>query len=113
MQSRLMTPVAQPGEQGAQMTQAMNLYMPLFMGYLALTFASGLALYFVASNMVTIGQYAVMGKLNWNNLMPAMLRRGEKGQSKSVTSQQKAGTGQSKGGTSRSKGGTSQSKGKG
>ena len=106
MQSRLMTPVAQPGEQGAQMTQAMNLYMPLFMGYLALTFASGLALYFVASNMVTIGQYAAMGKLNWNNLMPAMLGQAEKGQSKSVTSQ-------SKGGTSRSKGGTSQSKGKG
>jgi YidC/Oxa1 family membrane protein insertase len=43
------------------MTQAMNLYMPLFMGYLALTFASGLALYFVASNLVTIGQYALMG----------------------------------------------------
>jgi len=29
MQSKLMTPVSQPGEQGAQMTQAMNLYMPL------------------------------------------------------------------------------------
>jgi YidC/Oxa1 family membrane protein insertase len=92
MQSKLMTPVSQPGEQGAQMTQAMNLYMPLFMGYLALTFASGLALYFVASNLVTIGQYALMGKLNWNNLVPAMFKRG---------------------GTSQSKGGTSQSKGKG
>jgi YidC/Oxa1 family membrane protein insertase len=120
VQSKLMTPVSQPGEQGAQMTQAMNLYMPLFMGYLALTFASGLALYFVASNLVTIVQYALMGKLNWNNLMPAMLKRGETGQSKSVTSQSKsvtnqvkAGTGQSKGGTSRSKGGASQSKGKG
>ena len=106
MQSKLMTPVSQPGEQGAQMTQAMNLYMPLFMGYLALTFASGLALYFVASNLVTIGQYALMGKLNWNNLMPAVLRRGGAGQSK-------GGTSQSKGGTSQSKGGTSQSKGKG
>jgi YidC/Oxa1 family membrane protein insertase len=75
MQSKLMTPVSQPGEQGAQMTQAMNLYMPLFMGYLALTFASGLALYFVTSNLVTIGQYALMGKLNWNNLIPAGLKR--------------------------------------
>jgi YidC/Oxa1 family membrane protein insertase len=70
MQSRLMTPPAQPGEQGAQMTQAMNLYMPLFMGYLALTLASGLSLYFIVSNVVTIGQYAAMGKLNWNNLIP-------------------------------------------
>jgi YidC/Oxa1 family membrane protein insertase len=70
-QSRLMTPPSQPGEQGAQMTQAMNLYMPLLMGYLALTFASGLALYFIASNLVSIVQYAAMGRLNWQNLLPA------------------------------------------
>jgi YidC/Oxa1 family membrane protein insertase len=70
MQSRLMTPPSQPGDQGAQMTQAMNLYMPLLMGYLALTFASGLSLYFVASNLVSILQYAAMGKLNWRNLIP-------------------------------------------
>lgn len=69
-QSRLMTPPSQPGDQSAQMTQAMNLYMPLLMGYLALTFASGLSLYFVASNVVTILQYAAMGKLNWKNLLP-------------------------------------------
>ncbi|MEJ2598744.1 MAG: YidC/Oxa1 family membrane protein insertase [Anaerolineales bacterium] len=70
MQSKLMTPTAQPGDQGAQMTQAMNLYMPLLMGYLALTFASGLSLYFVASNLVSIIQYAAMGKTNWRNLIP-------------------------------------------
>ena len=70
LQSKLMTPPAQPGDQSAQMSQMMNLYMPLFMGYLALTFASGLAIYFVASNLVSILQYAVMGKLNWSNLLP-------------------------------------------
>jgi YidC/Oxa1 family membrane protein insertase len=48
----------------------MNLYMPLLMGYLALTFASGLSLYFVASNLVSIIQYAAMGKANWRNLLP-------------------------------------------
>lgn len=69
-QSRLISPPSQPGEQGAQMTQAMNLYMPLLMGYLALTFAAGLALYFVTSNLVTILQYAFMGRLNWDNLIP-------------------------------------------
>jgi YidC/Oxa1 family membrane protein insertase len=69
-QSRLITPPSQPGEQGAQMTQMMNLYMPLLMGYLALTFAAGLALYFVTSNVVTILQYAFMGKANWKNLNP-------------------------------------------
>lgn len=73
MQSKLMTPPSQPGEQGAQMAQAMNLYMPLLMGYLALTFASGLSLYFVASNVVTIAQYAAMGKVDWSNLLPRNL----------------------------------------
>jgi len=78
-----------------------------------LTFASGLALYFVTSNLVTIGQYALMGKLNWNNLVPAVFRKGETSQPKGGTSQPKGGTSQSKGGKSQSKGGTSQSKGKG
>lgn len=71
VQSKLMTPPSQPGDQSAQMTQAMNLYMPLFMGYLALTLASGLSLYFVATNLVSILQYAAMGKLNWQALLPA------------------------------------------
>ena len=70
MQSKLMTPPSNPGEQGAQMTKAMNLYMPLFMGYLALTFASGLSLYFVTSNVASIAQYAAMGKITWSNLIP-------------------------------------------
>ncbi len=70
MQSKLMTPMSQPGEQGAQMAQAMNLYMPFLMGWLAYSFSSGLALYFVASNLFTILQYAAMGKLEWSNLIP-------------------------------------------
>jgi YidC/Oxa1 family membrane protein insertase len=69
-QSKLMTPPTQPGDQGAQMSQAMNLYMPFLMGWLAYSFSSGLALYFLASNVFTVAQYAVMGKLNWSNLLP-------------------------------------------
>jgi len=79
LQSRLMAPPSNPGDQGAQMTKAMNLYMPIFMGYLALTFSSGLALYFVASNTVGIVQYAVMGKLNWRNLIPSGSKAKTKG----------------------------------
>jgi len=71
-QSKLMTPPA-TGGQGAGMTKAMNMYMPLFMGYLAYSFSSGLALYFVTSNLVGIAQYAAMGKLNWQNIMPKNL----------------------------------------
>jgi YidC/Oxa1 family membrane protein insertase len=74
-QTRLITPPAQPGEQGAQMTQMMNLYMPLLMGYLAYTFAAGLALYFITSNVVTILQYALMGRANWSNMLPSFGRK--------------------------------------
>ncbi len=73
LQSRLMTPPsAQPNDQGAQMSKMMNLYMPFLMGYLALTFSSGLAVYFVASNLVGIMQYALLGKLDINNLIPGL-----------------------------------------
>jgi YidC/Oxa1 family membrane protein insertase len=71
LQSRLMTPPpANPGDQAAQMGKMMNLYMPLLMGYFAFTLASGLALYFVVGNLVGIAQYAILGKLDWRNLLP-------------------------------------------
>ena len=73
VQSKLMTPPSQPGEQGAQMGQMMNLYMPFFMGYLALTFAAGLSVYFITSNLISVGQYAMMGKVDWKNLAPKNL----------------------------------------
>jgi YidC/Oxa1 family membrane protein insertase len=78
LQSRLMTPPsANPGDQGAQMSKMMNLYMPFLMGYLALTFSSGLAVYFVASNLVGILQYALLGKLDIKNLIPGMGKKQE------------------------------------
>jgi YidC/Oxa1 family membrane protein insertase len=75
LQSRLMTPPAsQPTasgtpDQSAQMTKMMSIYMPLLMGYLAYTLASGLALYFVISNIAGIAQYAIMGNVHWENIM--------------------------------------------
>ncbi len=70
LQSKLMTPPSTGGDQGANMSKAMNMYMPLFMGYLAYTFSSGLTLYFVTSNLVGVLQYALMGRLDWRNLIP-------------------------------------------
>ncbi len=72
LQTKLMTPppTGAQNDQGAQMTKAMGLYMPIFMGWLAYSFSSGLALYFVVSNLATILQYALMGRLDWNNLLP-------------------------------------------
>ena len=73
LQTKLMTPASATPDQGAQMSRAMNLYMPLFMGYLAYTFSSGLALYFVTSNLAGILQYGLMGRLDWRNVIPESL----------------------------------------
>jgi YidC/Oxa1 family membrane protein insertase len=71
VQSKLIaTPSTGGRDQGAAMANMMNLYMPVFMGYLAYTLASGLALYFIASNLIGILQYAMLGKVNWSNVIP-------------------------------------------
>ena len=56
------------GGQGAQMTQMMGIYMPLLMGYLAYTYSSGLALYFVTSNVLGIAQNVAMGRVNFKEM---------------------------------------------
>ena len=61
-------PSASPNDQSSQMNQMMGLYMPVLLFYFALNFASGLAVYFIASNLVGIAQYAALGKVNWKNL---------------------------------------------
>ena len=71
IQSKLMTPPStNPNDQSAAMSNMMSIYMPFLMGYFAMTFASGLALYFITSNLLGIVQYAMMGKANWSNLIP-------------------------------------------
>jgi YidC/Oxa1 family membrane protein insertase len=69
LQSKLMTPPSSD-QQSKQMSGMMNIYMPLLMGWFAYSFASGLALYFLVSNVVTIFQYGALGKLNLSNLFP-------------------------------------------
>ena len=71
IQTKLTTPpTANPNDQSAAMTKMMAIYMPLLLGWFALTFPSGLAVYFVTSNLLGIAQYAMMGKANWRNLLP-------------------------------------------
>ena len=72
LQTKLMTPTnpSNPNDQIAQMTRMMGLYMPLFMGWLAYSFPSGLAIYFITSNVASIVQYGAMGRLEWRNLLP-------------------------------------------
>jgi YidC/Oxa1 family membrane protein insertase len=72
MQTKVTMPPSgsSPGDQGAAMNSMMSVYMPLLLGYFALTFSSGLAVYFITSNVLGIVQYASMGRVNWRNLLP-------------------------------------------
>jgi YidC/Oxa1 family membrane protein insertase len=65
-----MPPSTNPRDQGAMMGKMMTLYMPLLLGYFALTFASGLSVYFIIGNLIGIAQYALLGKVNWRALLP-------------------------------------------
>lgn len=70
--TKIVTPPPSGGanDQTAMMSNMMNIYMPLLMGWLAWTLSSGLALYFVVTNLIQILQYAVTGKVYWENLLP-------------------------------------------
>jgi len=71
IQSKLTMPASSnPGDQGAQMTKTMSIYMPLMLGWFALNFASGIAVYFIVSNVLGVVQYAATGRANWSNLLP-------------------------------------------
>jgi YidC/Oxa1 family membrane protein insertase len=76
IQAKLTMPTsATPGDQSAAMSGMMSIYMPLLLGYFAITFASGLSVYFITSNVLGIIQYAMQGKANWRNLLPKFLQR--------------------------------------
>jgi YidC/Oxa1 family membrane protein insertase len=76
IQSKLtMPPSTNPNDQSAAMGQSMAITMPLMLGWFALTFPSGLAVYFITSNVLGIVQYAAQGKANWSNLLPKGMRK--------------------------------------
>ncbi|HNK63390.1 MAG TPA: YidC/Oxa1 family membrane protein insertase [Anaerolineales bacterium] len=71
IQTKLTMPATTtPGDQSAAMSGMMSIYMPLLLGWFALNFASGIAVYFIVSNLLGIVQYAATGRANWNNLLP-------------------------------------------
>jgi len=76
VQSKLtLPPSTNPNDQSAAMGQSMALTMPLMLGWFALTFPSGLAVYFITSNVLGIVQYAAQGKANWRNLLPKSMNK--------------------------------------
>jgi YidC/Oxa1 family membrane protein insertase len=70
LQQKLMMPATsssnggdRSADQASQISRQMMMIMPLMFGFFALSFASGLSVYFIASNLIGIGQYALMGKI--------------------------------------------------
>ena len=69
---KMITPVSADPKQQAR-GRTMLIMMPLMFTFLSLSFPSGLALYWVASNLITIAmQYFVTG---WGGLLPARARK--------------------------------------
>lgn len=80
LQSKLIQPPSSGGnDQGAMISKSMSIYMPILMGFMAYSLASGLAIYFLTSNVFGIIQYALLGRANWSNIFP-FLKKKEEGQ---------------------------------
>jgi len=58
-QQKLLTP-PNPDPQAASMNRTMQIMMPLMFGFFAMNFSSGLSIYFVASNVIGLIQYAII-----------------------------------------------------
>lgn len=70
LQSKLIQPPSQGNDQAAMVTNSMNLYMPILMGFMAYSLASGLSIYFLTSNIFGIIQYSILGRADWKNVLP-------------------------------------------
>jgi YidC/Oxa1 family membrane protein insertase len=71
VQQKMVTPVSDDPKQQVQ-GRTMLIMMPLMFTFLSISFPSGLALYWVASNLITVTiQYFVTG---WGGLLPARAR---------------------------------------
>jgi YidC/Oxa1 family membrane protein insertase len=75
LQSKLIQPPSTGNDQTAMMTKSMNLYMPVLMGWMAYSLASGLALYFLTSNVFGIFQYMALGRADWSNIIPFLKKK--------------------------------------
>ena len=70
IQTKITQPPTQENDQSAAMNNSMMMMMPFMMGWMAYQFSAGLALYFLASNIATVVQYAAMGRVDWSRIFP-------------------------------------------
>ena len=68
VQSKMITPPGAGDQQATQMSQSMTLTMPLIIGWMSLNFPSGLAIYWIATNLFSIAQTALTQPVDWKNV---------------------------------------------
>ena len=66
--SQRIIPVMTTDAQSAQTNLIMNVFMVLLFTNISLSLASGLSVYFVTTNLLTIVQYVLMGRVNWRQV---------------------------------------------
>jgi YidC/Oxa1 family membrane protein insertase len=70
LQSKIMAPAtASADPQAAQMSQSMAMTMPLMIGWMSLQFPSGLSIYWVIGNIVSVVQYAATTPVDWKSVL--------------------------------------------
>ncbi len=62
LQQKVMTPPSTGDAQSAAMNKQMMIMMPLMFGFFTMQYASGLGIYFVVANLVTMAQYWLVGR---------------------------------------------------
>jgi YidC/Oxa1 family membrane protein insertase len=67
-QTKLTATTTGSNDQTKMMTSMMSIYIPVLMAWLSYSYSSGLAIYFVASNLAGLVQYALMGRLDFSKL---------------------------------------------
>jgi YidC/Oxa1 family membrane protein insertase len=66
--SQRIIPMATTDSQSRQTSVIMNVFMVLIMTNISLTLPSGLSIYFVVTNLITILQFMMMGKVAWRQV---------------------------------------------
>jgi YidC/Oxa1 family membrane protein insertase len=67
--SQRMIPMTTTDPQAAQTTNMMNIFMVIIITNFSLTLPSGLSVYYVLTNLLTIGQFMLMGKVDWRRVI--------------------------------------------
>jgi YidC/Oxa1 family membrane protein insertase len=67
--SQRMIPVTSTDPQTAQTTNMMNIFMVIIITNFSLTLPSGLSVYYVLTNLLTIGQFMFMGRVDWRRVI--------------------------------------------